>query len=168
MPVKVRLLGGAQRAKAVLGRIPKNWTVQAFDAISVQTFLSELDFFVHYPHPNWIEAFARGPIEAMAAGIPIIVPPNMVELYGEGAVYAEPAEVFPIIQSLWRDKLAYAAQVKRGLDFVERTCALERFADRIAPYLGPRGEAPAAAPNRALGDARSHEQIHADQSGAAG
>ena len=91
--LEVRILGGAERARAVLGRIPRNWTVQPFDSVGIKTFLSGLDFFVHYPHENWIEAFARAPIEAMAVGVPAILPPHMLELYGEGAAYAEPGDV---------------------------------------------------------------------------
>jgi hypothetical protein len=141
---QVRILGGALMAEAVLGRIPRNWTVQPFDSMSVQSFLSGLDFFVHYPHESWIEAFARAPVEAMAVGIPVILPPNMRELYGDGAAYAEPGDVPALIQSLWNDKSAYEAQVKRGFDFVEKNCALERFADRVAPYLGTTASARAA------------------------
>jgi hypothetical protein len=140
----VRILGGAERAKAVLGRIPRNWIVQPFDSVGIKAFLSGLDVFIHYPHQSWIEAFARAPVEAMAVGVPAILPPNMQELYGDGALYAEPGEVHARIQSLWKDRAAYDAQVKRGVDFVEKHCALERFADRVAPYLG-RTAAPRSA-----------------------
>jgi hypothetical protein len=146
--LQVRILGGARMAEAVLGRIPRNWIAQPFDSMSVQGFLSGLDFFVHYPHESWIEAFARAPVEAMAVGVPVILPPSMLELYGEGAVYAEPGDVHALIQSLWSDKSAYDAQVKRGFDFVEKTCALERFADRVAPYLGTAASARAAEDGR--------------------
>jgi glycosyltransferase involved in cell wall biosynthesis len=144
--MQVRILGGAQQAKGVLGRLPRNWVVQPFDTASsgsVQNFLSGLDFFVHYPHENWIEAFARTPIEAMAVGIPTILPPHMQELYGDGAIYAEPKNVFAVIQSLWRDRRAYEEQIARGFAFIESTCALKRFADRVAPYIGTTRIAPA-------------------------
>ena len=142
--LEVRILGGAAMAKAILGHTPRNWTVQPFDSVSVQSFLSGLDFFVHYPHERWIEAFARAPVEAMAVGVPVILPPNMLELYGDGALYAEPGELHALVQSLWKDRSAYEAQVKRGFDFVEKYCALERFADRVAPYLGA-SQVPSAA-----------------------
>ena len=143
----IRILGGAEKARAVLGRIPRNWTVQPFDSLGIKSFLSGLDFFIHYPHESWIEAFARAPIEAMATGVPVIVPSHLRELYGEGALYAEPGDVQALVQSLWNDKTAYEAQVTRGFEFVDRTCDLARFADRVAPYLGTSKVAPPASAN---------------------
>jgi hypothetical protein len=74
-------------------------------------------------------------MEAMAAGVPVILPPNFRETFQDGAIYAEPAEVYSVIQRLWMDKAAYDAQVERGLEYVNRTCSLTRFEDRVRPFI---------------------------------
>jgi glycosyltransferase involved in cell wall biosynthesis len=136
-PVEVRILGRAERLKRVLGEIPSNWTVLPFDSVDVRSFLGELDFFLQYTHEHLIEAFARGPLEAMATGVPVILPPSGREVYRHAAVYAEPAEVLNTIQTLWADRSAYDAQVERGFTHVERTCSYARFGERVRPYFGP-------------------------------
>ena len=138
MPIDVRILGGAERAKNVLGRIPSNWTVLEFDSVDVPRFVSSLDFFVHYPHEYGVEAFARAVIEAMAARVPVILPGNLRENYGDAAVYARPADVYHTIQALWSDREAYEAQIQRGLDFIERNCSPALFRERVKPYFVDR------------------------------
>ncbi len=140
--IEVRILGGARNAKRVLGRIPSNWVVLPFDSMDVQDFLSGLDFFVHYPHEHWIEAFGRTAMEAMTAGVVAILPPHFVEIFADAAVYAEPTDVLSAIRRLWSDKDAYEAQILRGLEYVERTCAMDRFEERLRPYLRTFPSAP--------------------------
>jgi 2-polyprenyl-3-methyl-5-hydroxy-6-metoxy-1,4-benzoquinol methylase len=118
-----------------LNKLPANWAVLPFDGIDQGDFLASLDFFVHYPHEHYIEAFGRAPLEAIAAGVPTILPPAFSEIFGEAAIYAEPAQVLGVIKRLWADKEAYEAQVTRGLNFVSANYGIERFAERVRPYL---------------------------------
>jgi glycosyltransferase involved in cell wall biosynthesis len=134
-PYEVRLLGGADGAKAILGELPPNWTIMPFDSVDVQEFLGGLDFFVHYPHEHLLEAFGRAPMEAMASGVAAILPPSFAEIFGDAAAYAEPFDVPGVIERLWSDQEAYKAQVQRGRDFVERNCSYARFKPRVRPYL---------------------------------
>src|SRR5690606_4097706 len=89
MPCDVRILGGADRALDILGTQPKNWTTYAFGSMDARTFLSDLDFYVHFPNENYIEEGARCVIEAMASGIPVILPPVFREHFGDAALYVE-------------------------------------------------------------------------------
>ncbi|WP_024460078.1 glycosyltransferase [Marinimicrobium sp. LS-A18] len=114
---EVRLLGGADHALSILGAHPDNWHVLEF-ADSTYDFLQELDFFVHYPHEHYIEEFGRAVLEAMGLGIPAILPPVFKETFGDFACYAEPDEVWQVIESLWGDRQAYQAASERGLQFV--------------------------------------------------
>ena len=107
-------------------------------------FLRGLDFFIHYPHEHLIEAFGRAPMEAMATGVPVILPHHFQETFADAAVYAEPPSVLGTIQRLWLDKDAYEAQIQRGFDFVERTCSYACFEERVRPYLIRSGKDPAA------------------------
>ena len=76
-------MGGAQGALKLLKRLPSNWTSLEFDATPVDRFLSELDFFLHFPHEDYIEEFGRNVMEAMAQGVPAILPPAFAETFGD-------------------------------------------------------------------------------------
>jgi FkbM family methyltransferase len=140
-PARVELMGGAERALAVIGAQPGNWTVHRFGAMEAPAFLDRLDFFVHYPHEEYIEEFGRAVLEAIAAGKPAILPPVFRESFGEAAVYAEPTEVWDRIDALWRDEAAYRAQAERGRAFVRAHADWTGFPDRLARTLA---ETPAA------------------------
>lgn len=129
--VSVRILGGAAKAIEVLGYQPKNWEVLPFDAVSVKEFLSSLDVYVYHPHPDIIEAYGRAPMEAMAVGIPVILPPSFAKVFGAAALYANPDDVQSVIDQLWRDEGIYRAQVARGYDYVNASCGFDQILERI-------------------------------------
>jgi glycosyltransferase involved in cell wall biosynthesis len=120
----------------VIGARPANWTVHRFGAMEALPFLRRLDFFVHYPQEDYIEEFGRAALEAIAAGVPAVLPPVFRESFGEAAVYAEPDEVWDRIEALWRDEAAYLAQARRGRDFVRENSGWAGFADRLARTVG--------------------------------
>lgn len=130
-PIDVRFLGGAARARARVGRWPANWQALPFGAEDPRDFLAGLDFFVHYPSPDYIEEFGRAPMEAMAAGIPVILPPDFEPTFGAAALYASPGDVWPLIETLWRDRAAWEARAAQGRAFVQTRCAYETFPARL-------------------------------------
>lgn len=129
--LSVRLLGGARSARQVLSSWPENWEEFAFDSMPVMDFLNDLDFFVHYTHSGYIEEFGRNIMEAMAAGVPVIVPPCFQEVFGDAACYAEPQRVEALINKLWDTKSAYVEQVDKGFHFVEQYASNERVERRL-------------------------------------
>lgn len=98
--IDVRVLGGASIPKSVLGRVPSNWTVYEFGEVPPEVFLKEIDVFVYFHHPDWLEAFGRVLVEAMASGLPIILPPHFSPLIGEAGIYAFPDEVYSKLKEL--------------------------------------------------------------------
>jgi glycosyltransferase involved in cell wall biosynthesis len=100
-------------------------------AMEPRAFLSGLDFYVHYPHEDRIEEFGRAPIEAMAAGVPVILPPAFQETFGAAVLYAEPEAVWDTIQDLWRDEQAYLARARGGRDFVLQHCGYDQLVKRL-------------------------------------
>ena len=99
----VKILGGAGKARKVLGEIPGNWIVYPFGSMNVSKFLSDIDAFVYFPHSNLNEAFGRTIIEAAFSGLPCILPPRFKTTFGELALYCEPADVRHVLQRLTRD-----------------------------------------------------------------
>src|SRR5690606_24560303 len=94
---------------------------------------------VHVPHEDYIEEFGRVAMEAMAVGIPVIVPPRFRSTFGDAAVYCEPREVADRIEHLWTDEARYLAQAQAGRRVVLANCSL----DQLSPRLGPRRRADA-------------------------
>ncbi|ART78087.1 glycosyl transferase family A [Sutcliffiella horikoshii] len=134
----VKILGGAKSPKKILGEIPPNWTVYEFGEITPQAFLKELDVFVYYTHKDWVEAFGRVIFEAMATGVPVIIPPFYEELFQEAAIYAEPEEVKDKIHLLMNDRELYDDQVEKGLDYLEKHFGYSTHASRLEKFLHGR------------------------------
>lgn len=145
-PCAVELMGGARKALAVIGAAPANWTVHAFGASESIDFLRGLDFFVHYPHEQYIEEFGRAVLEALAVGLPAVLPPVFRETFGEAASYAEPSEVWNRIAALWADEAAYLDQARRGRDFVQANSDWSQFPNRLARTVSADLPKMAAAP----------------------
>ncbi|WP_027331183.1 glycosyltransferase [Marinimicrobium agarilyticum] len=127
---EIRLLGGADHALSVLGYRPDNWVVEGY-VDTTHEFLQELDFFVHFPHEEYIEEFGRAVLEAMGLGIPAILPPVFKDTFGEYALYAEPEEVWPLIDRLWADQGAYQAAADKALEFVRRFAGYDVLEARL-------------------------------------
>lgn len=136
-PCEVRLLGGADHALSTLGYTPQNWQVLEFSD-TTREFVKGLDFFIHYPHEEYIEEFGRAVLEAMGLGIPVILPPVFRNTFGDYAHYAEPEDVWPLIQRLWDDPELYNQSADKGLQFVNDKAAYHVLASRLARLVEPQ------------------------------
>jgi hypothetical protein len=143
-PCEVEIMGGAARALAVMGAQPANWTVHPFGGMEARTFLDRLDAFVHYPHEDYIEEFGRAVLEAIALGLPAILPPVFRQSFGDAALYAEPADVWNTISDLWANEAAWLAQGKAGQDFVRANSDWSLFPARLKATLAEAEASPAA------------------------
>ena len=129
--VDVRVLGGASAVKNIVGYIPNNWTVHEFGQIEPKDFLHGLDVFVYYSHPDWIESFGRVIIEAMASGVPVILPEVYQPLFAEAAIYAKESEVIDKAKALCSNIEEYKAQVERSYAYTRQRFCYERQAERV-------------------------------------
>lgn len=133
----VRILGGAGFAVERLGRpVDGVWTVYPFGSKPVAEFLAELDFWVYFHGPDLYESFGMATVEAMAAGLVVILPPAMQATFGDGAVYAEPSDVRRVIDELWADPVAYEAQSARAVRTVQERFGEAALLARVEQYLG--------------------------------
>ncbi len=128
---EIHVLGGAKAPRQVLGTLPSNWYVYEFGQLDPKDFLATLDVFVYYTHPDWIEAFGRVIFEAMAVGVPVIIPPDYKNLFGEAAIYAEPAEVQDKIRQLMSNDVEYERQVEIAHRYVEEHFGYSKHASRL-------------------------------------
>ena len=110
--------------------------VTPFGAIDPRQFLAQLDFFIYFHHPAWVEAFGRNILEAMASGLPAILPPHFRPLFGDAAIYAEPAEVLSVVSRLYADRAAYEEIVERCLSSVRARFGYQAHQHRLAELIG--------------------------------
>jgi hypothetical protein len=141
--VEVKVLGGAGPALQALGYQPANWTVYPFGAMPPKRFLREIDFFVYYHHPGWIEAFGRNVIEAMASGCPAVLPPHFEPVFGPSCEYVEAAEVRERVERLYRDPVEYRARSEGGREHVEQRFGVTEHVRRIRDLIGEPAGKPA-------------------------
>ncbi len=128
---EIHVLGGAESPKKILGDLPSNWRVYEFGELTPKDFLANLDVFVYYTYPDWVEAFGRVIFEAMAVGVPVILPPSYEKLFGEAAIYASANEVLDKINDLMTDEKAYQAQVEKAFAYVEENFGYTKHAQRL-------------------------------------
>ena len=131
------VLGGATNARKVLGRLPENWTVHPFDAMDVRDFLHGVDVYVYFTGEGMLEAFGRAPLEAIAVGVPTLLPSSFAPVFGDAALYTTPAGVRAEVESLMSDGERYEQQVKRGHEAVHEHFSHRTHLRRLA-NLGVR------------------------------
>ncbi|MEU5154263.1 hypothetical protein [Glycomyces sp. NPDC021274] len=120
--IEIHVLGGEHALRRIVGGPPAGWVSHPFGAITPVEFLGGIDVHSYFIDHQYIEAFGRSPLEAMAARVPCILPPSFAELFGEGAVYCEPAEVEAHVRRIADDPAYRAARIEAGLRVIE-----ERF-----------------------------------------
>ncbi|MDO5647574.1 glycosyltransferase [Paracoccus sp. (in: a-proteobacteria)] len=134
--ISVHILGGADVPARILGGVPSNWTVHAFGSIDPADFLRDIDVFVYFHHPDWIEAFGRVIVEAMAAGLPVVVPPHFEPLLGEAGIYCAPGDVADQLTQL-RDPAYYTHKSQLCRDMAMRRFSTQVHIDRLTTICHP-------------------------------
>lgn len=133
----VRILGGAGPAEDLLGTLPPAWQVLPFGAMPPKEFLAGLDFFVYFHDARWVEAFGRTILEAVASGVPAVLPPHFETLFGSAALYAEPHQVRALVNEYWTNPDRYQAHVAQARESVDARFGHHAHRARLSALLGP-------------------------------
>lgn len=131
---RVDLLGCAPSTLTMLQPTLPNWTFREFGSMPVKDYLDGLDAFVYYHREDWIEAFGYAVIEAMARGLPCILPPTLEGSFGTAARIATPEQAFNATLEVlddpteWRDA---------GYDLVREHHSFDAVTRRLKTMIGP-------------------------------
>ncbi|WP_460748508.1 hypothetical protein [Myceligenerans cantabricum] len=139
----VRVLGGAAQASQRAGLdVATAWTVHPFGSLAPRSFLDELDFWVYFHGPELVESFGMATVEALHAGLVVVLPPYMEATFGDAALYASPQDALDLVDRLWADPDAYRAQsaraIRRASEWFGPTALLHRIADLGVRPTGER------------------------------
>ncbi len=150
---RVRILGGGPFLSELMGEpLPSTWEVQPFTPGAAPRFLREVDAYVYFFHPRWVEAFGRAILEALAAGCPAILPEALAPLFGEVAIVAGRRDAPARALELCGDRSRWRELSEAGRTFVHERFAPQVHVSRVERLIGaPRAVSrPAAASARAV------------------
>lgn len=131
----VRVLGGREILRTILGEIPARWLVYPASPADRRTFLSQLDFLVHVDGSVPLKAPSYDILEGLASGCVAVLPPRFRKFFGDAAIYCEPHEVPSLVSALYAAPDAFRAQSRRGLDFVRRNYGSDAFCSQVERLL---------------------------------
>ncbi|MBB5492865.1 hypothetical protein HNR07_004002 [Nocardiopsis metallicus] len=129
---ETHVLGGAKVPEHVLGALPDHWTVHGFDTVDVRAFLHGLDAYVYFTGEGHLEPFGRSPLEAMAVGLPTLLPESFRPVFGDAALYTDPAGVREAVEALMGDEDRYSRQVRRGHEVLRERFSHQTHLRRLA------------------------------------
>src|SRR5690606_36731842 len=121
----------ADSVKNVLDLKALSCEVLPFGALEPAEYLKNIDFWVCMHSDSLVESFGMAIVEAMASGCVVVLPPYMEELFGAGAIYAEPSDVESIVRSYWTDSALYARQSASAIRVVRDRYSSSAFTRRM-------------------------------------
>lgn len=132
--MNIQFLGGCKVGSKILGYRPAGWTGIPYGGMDVGKFLLETDIFVFFPHEERIEPMARCIVEALAAGLPVIIPTRFRGFYGESPIYCEPEDVCENVVRLKKDNKLFGRKCFEGRDEASRLFGPGAYVKRLSKY----------------------------------
>lgn len=128
---EVRVLGTADPVRDRFEGLPHNWVEEDLRQRPRRVVVAELDFFVQVGRSP-TDVPLRPVLEAMAAGVAVVVPEGALPVLGDHVARCRPAEVRGVIDDLARDPSRYADLVGGAKTFVEQRFAPSAYGRWLA------------------------------------
>ena len=120
------------------------WQMFSLDEIDLGKFIGNLDFFVYFAGSQPGEAPFHAIAEAMARGVPVILPRRLKPRFGPAALYASPSRAMEMIRGLFTNDDAYADQATAASRHARQAFGPNIHLGRLQTYLGRPRRRPAA------------------------
>ncbi len=133
--LEVRVLADRRRLAAVLGELPASWTVIDPEAATAGDFLAGLDCYVHLG-ADAVQPVRLEIIEALASGVPVLLPAPLATDFGEAAAYVEADGLRAAIRGLERPSTR-AVLAQRAREVVARRFSPDAHVERLRVLIGP-------------------------------
>ncbi len=135
--VRVSVLGTVGAATRILGTAPPGWKVaQHKRHEQAEAFLSRLDAYVFFTRPGIPQFGYRNVLEAMAAGVPVVLDRSAKPTFGPLASYSEPRRSPKALKLLFVEMDETSRMVADARGFVERIHGREAYFARLKPFIG--------------------------------
>ncbi|WP_417710473.1 hypothetical protein [Roseibium aggregatum] len=145
-----RMMGVPQAFLDQFEDLPSNWQVLPFSKEPVSGFLQGLDIYSYFHSRALVEAFGYGVLEALATGLPCVLPPYMETSFSDACLYTEPDEAPLVYERLRSDPCLFETTTRKARGFVEERFGLDQFRAKFDKVAEPSGTAlPASRKRRA-------------------
>ncbi|MCV0424330.1 MAG: hypothetical protein K5905_02555 [Roseibium sp.] len=131
-----RMLGADLDYLTEFEKVPSNWHLLPFTKRSVADFLKGLDVYSYFHSPAWIEAFGYCALEALATGLPTVLPHYFEKWFEDAALYSSPAEAPLHYERVSKDREFRRDLSERARNFAADRFGLTQFADRFERLAG--------------------------------
>lgn len=106
------------------------------NSYSLESFFDAIDFWIYFPNERLQDRVWLPVLDAMQAGLVVILPKHLEPLYGDAAVYSDVTEVASVVAALSGDSKEYISQATRGQDFVAAGFDKQSYVRRLAMAAG--------------------------------
>ena len=134
----VRLMG----AKSLESSLPRHPNLEILDVGEEppECYLRTLDAFLYRTRPDYLEAFGRVVVEAMATGLPVVAENrhgyrDVLEHGRGGYLFNNQSEILPLFEHLRSDPEEYERQRAIATSAVSEAFAPERVQEQIDFYM---------------------------------
>lgn len=137
-----RMLGISRNYLSEFDPLPWNWQVLPFSNQPVSGFLRGLDVYSYFHSDAGIESFGYTVLEALATGLPCVLPHYLAETFPGVCFHCEPEEAPGIYDRLRASPTEMEEASRRARAFARERHGLERFAEKFAAVADTSAKAP--------------------------
>ena len=131
----IRVLADRTQLQVLLGELPASWTVIDPRSTTKRDFLATLDCCVHVT-ARCVQPVRPEIVEALASGLPVILPAQLRTVFGDAAAYVETDGVRGALRELERPS-ARAVLAERAGELVASRFSRSAHLERIGGLIGP-------------------------------
>ena len=136
--IAIRVLGYAKQLRALLGdAVVAGWTVLEESRVSTAEFLADIDAYVGFTAKRVVQPVRLETVEALASGTPAILPEEIRPVFGEAAIYTDPAGIRDSLEMLRADPRLLREQKDLGREVVELSFSHAAHLRRLYELIGP-------------------------------